>query len=122
MQRLTELLPTADGSSVLPSVMKDASAMSYQPIVGHDGTNFVLGSRILIRHVPDNGESLNGQDDNGDGRTDEGYLNTAAVLSVGIGFKGTWPRAGFFIPSERPLLAELGLSQSAICLALNDSL
>lgn len=74
MQRLSEIIPNADRTSVIPTIMDDATVIAFRPVVGHDGTNYTLGPINVVGHVGIPGEIINGADDNGDGRIDEGYL------------------------------------------------
>ena len=106
MQRITEILPTADQSSLLPGVIDDAPAVAFRSIVGHDGTSNILGALVAIGHVPVPGEVLDGADNNGDGRADEGSLvyipagGTPIVIAadvVGVRFSSTGAGMAFEI-------------------------
>ncbi len=98
MNRLSALLPAADGDSITPLVLVNSNTISFNPVIGHDGTNFILGPKVNIWHELAASETLNGQDDNGDGRADEGSLQfqegdsppvTVAGDIVSVNFDGT---------------------------------
>jgi type II secretory pathway pseudopilin PulG len=74
VQRLSEELPAADPDSVLPLVLAASDTITWSPVIGHDGTDFVVGPAVQIQHEAAFGETKNDLDDNGDGRVDEGFL------------------------------------------------
>ena len=76
MDRLAEELRAADPTSILPAVIADSDMIQFQRITGYDtvSASKLLAPLTTIKFQLETGETANGQDDNGDGRADEGYL------------------------------------------------
>ncbi len=80
--RLSGDLRAAEPTTIAPALLEDSSAIHFQKVVGYSeegGT--ILSAPISISFELAPGEVANGQDDNGDGRPDEGsivYAETGA--------------------------------------------
>jgi len=74
LERMSEELQMADPASVTPVVMVDSSWITFQTVLGYSGGAPVLSDPITFAYTIDTGETYNQDDDNGDGRADEGAL------------------------------------------------
>ena len=74
MERLTEELRKADPLSLVPIVLENSTSVQFQQVIGFEDGKVQLGPVQTIGFVLAKGESLNGVDDNGDGRPDEGRV------------------------------------------------
>ncbi len=75
IDRLTDEIREADPSSVNPLAMVDSNWISFRQVEGYANGALVLGSVLTYDYQVVPGETLNGADDNGDGRIDEGVIN-----------------------------------------------
>ena len=74
LDRLEEI-QAADPATVNPLVMADSDWIVFQKVVRYDEGGPVLSDAITIAYRVETGEALNGVDDNGDGRIDEGVID-----------------------------------------------
>ncbi len=83
LERITLELSDAGISTLNPSIPTGATSLTFQRNVGYMGGVIAYGSAVTYAFVTETGEYVNGADDNGDGRVDEGRLvrteNNAAV-------------------------------------------
>ncbi len=94
VNRVSEQLRQAYPSSVDPTVLDDSATLTFRKVTGYSGGTVQLGPEHGFEFQPATGESDNGQDDNGDGRIDEGVLvytedGTSTVIAenvLGLGF------------------------------------
>ncbi len=63
-----------DPNTVTPTDMTDSSWITFQIVEGYASGAPVLSDPITIEYLVVTGETLNGLDDNGDGRADEGVI------------------------------------------------
>ena len=75
MDRLSDEIRGADPSSVNPLAMDDSNWISFRQVEGYASGALVLSSVLTYSYQVVPGETLNGADDNGDGRIDEGVIN-----------------------------------------------
>jgi hypothetical protein len=74
LDRLEEI-QTADPTTVNPLVMAGSDWIVFQKVILDDEGGPVLSDAITIAYRAETGETLNGVDDNGDGRVDEGVID-----------------------------------------------
>ena len=74
LDRLGEEIRGASLSTIVPAVLTDSPTIQFQRVIGYAGGAVQFGPAITIQHQPEPGETINGLDDDGDGRTDEGFL------------------------------------------------
>lgn len=74
LQRIAGELQTIDPASLQPFALTEARTCSYQPVVHYVAGAPVLGARTSLGWIPVPGETIDGTDENGDGRVDEGRL------------------------------------------------
>ena len=94
VNRVSEQLRQAYPGSVDPTVLDDSATLTFQKVTGYSGGTVQLGPEHGFEFQLATGESDNGQDDNGDGRIDEGVLvftedGTSMVIAenvLGLGF------------------------------------
>ncbi len=94
VNRVSEQLRQVYPDSVNPTVLDDSAALTFRKVTGYSGGTVQLGPEHGFEFQPAPGESDNGQDDNGDGRIDEGVLvytedGTSIVIAenvLGLGF------------------------------------
>ena len=92
--RLRDELFRIDADSLLPVVIDNTNYIEFLEVVGVNG---VSGNPILSRYVVIGWhvvktELMNGQDDNGDGRIDEGYISRLERNKTNPG--GSYPGPG----------------------------
>lgn len=106
VNRLTQELRGAEPTSVLPLVLDDSEIVQFQRVTGFVDGAVVLGPVITVEFQLAAGETANGVDDNGDGRTDEGRIvfteagnppRVLAVNVVGLRFNSTADGLSFSI-------------------------
>ena len=73
MDRLEEL-QGAVSASVSPVVLEDSDWISFRKVESHSEAGPVLSEPITFAYRVESGEALNGIDDDGDGRVDEGVI------------------------------------------------
>jgi hypothetical protein len=74
LDRICGDLRMAAGESVLPLLLADSDFITYQKVIEYGAKGPELGPVVTIAFEPSPGESVNGQDDNGDYRIDEGSV------------------------------------------------
>ena len=76
-ERLRQEFLSADRGSINPPVLVNSRIVSYEPVTGYTGGSSGTaqkGMSVTLEFVTVTGETLNGSDDNGDGRVDEGVV------------------------------------------------
>lgn len=110
MGRMSELLRGADPASIQPVLLTNSNTLQYQTVTGYSAGVATLGPVTTLGFQPAAGETINGADDNGDGRVDEGFLtmtvaNQPAVQIagdvVGLRFNSTPAGLGFSVDIGR---------------------
>ena len=93
--RLVDELSNMDSTSLLPIVIDNSNYIEFREVVDIDGVTGspILGNYIVIGWELEPGETLNGLDDDGDGRIDEGYVSR---LDKG----NTTPYGGYPVPGQ----------------------
>jgi hypothetical protein len=74
LERLSSEIMAADPSTILPVVLSYSHTIDFNKVLGYDNGAPVLSGLLKFEHMMDSGESLDGADNNGDGRIDEGVL------------------------------------------------
>lgn len=87
--RLTDEMYAVDINTLLPSIITDSAYIEFREVIGFTAGVPDLGNTIIIGWEPAQGESLNGSDDNGDGRIDEGFISRLDTGSTNV--LGTYP-------------------------------
>ncbi len=77
LDRLEEI-QGAHPATVNPLVMVDSDWIVFQTVIRYEEGGTVLSDAITIAYRVETGEALNGVDDNGDGRIDEGVIEYTA--------------------------------------------
>ncbi len=105
--RLGDELFNMDSASLLPFVIDNSVYIQFREVVDIDvAGNAVLGDFIVIGWQAEPGETLNGLDDDGDGRIDEGYVSR---LDKG----NTVPYGGYPVASQWQTQGQSTLTQLA---------
>jgi hypothetical protein len=74
MDRLSEELCAAEPTTFKPLALANSPYLTFQKVIGYANGAPQLALPATFDWQPTAGESINGQDDNGDGRIDEGFL------------------------------------------------
>jgi Tfp pilus assembly protein FimT len=98
MDRLAFEVRQAHPGTVLPATLVNSSSIQFRKVIGFADGAVELGPTLKFELLPAAGESLNGADDNDDGRVDEGVLtfaegtNTRVAIAanlIGLRFNAT---------------------------------
>lgn len=109
--RLTEELRSAYPLTLLPLSISSSTYVTYQKVIGHEAGAPKLGPVTTLRMDLVPGELLNGLDDNGDGRVDEGFLTLTEGTNAPLAIRGHLLRLGFdSTPSGMSFSVDIGVS------------
>jgi hypothetical protein len=88
MDRLSEQLRAAEPTTLKPLAISNSNFLTFQRVVGFANGAPQLSIAATFECQPMAGEALNGKDDNGDGRIDEGFLVATQSGSAPIRLAG----------------------------------
>ena len=92
LQRLANEIRAAEPTTITPTVLSNSSSIRFQRVTGFAGGSVQLGVPVTFGFSLAAGETANGQDENGNGLADDGFITmqegTAAPIQLAANVLG----------------------------------